>query len=135
MRGDTVRGLTRNLTPRGTAVSKTYQENSGAGQPTAPESGEIAVPEQVVLSLAEIAASVKESLLTLAVGAGLQVMQAMFDEDVAHGAGLRASTTPGRRVPAWHQGRIGDAGRAPDLGDPAAGAGRRRVRGAALARL
>ncbi|MGH3222779.1 MAG: IS256 family transposase [Streptosporangiaceae bacterium] len=44
--------------------------------------GEISVPEQVIVSMAEIAESAKEGLLALAVSTGLQVMTAMFDQDV-----------------------------------------------------
>lgn len=43
---------------------------------------DLVVPHEVTISLAEIAASAKEGLLALAVGAGLQVMQVMFAEDV-----------------------------------------------------
>jgi transposase-like protein len=73
------------------------------------------VPEQVIVSMAEIAESAKEGLLALAVGTGLQVMTAMFDEDVAglcgpegkhnpdragyrHGAEAGSVTLGGRRV-------------------------------------
>jgi hypothetical protein len=41
--------------------------------------GEIAVAEQVIVSIAGVAESAKEGLLALAVGTGLQVMAAMFD--------------------------------------------------------
>jgi len=62
-------------------VSNTYQKNGRRAQPdSAP--GEIAVPEQVIVSMAEIAESAKEGLLALAVGTGMQVMTAMFEEDV-----------------------------------------------------
>ncbi len=40
------------------------------------------MPEQVIVSMAEIAESAREGLLALAVSTGLQVMTAMFDEDV-----------------------------------------------------
>ena len=61
-------------------MSNTYQKNSRRAQP-GPVAGEVAVPEQVVVSMAEIAESAKEGLLALAVGTGLQVMTAMFAED------------------------------------------------------
>src|SRR5438477_9319134 len=77
---------------------------------------EVAVPGQVIVSMAEIAESAKEGLLALAVGTGLQVMAAMFDEDVArlcgpdgkhnperagyrHGTGAGSVTLGGRRLP------------------------------------
>jgi putative transposase len=62
-------------------VSNTYQKNRRRAQPD-PVPGEVAVPEQVIVSMAEIAESAREGLLALAVSTGLQVMTAMFDEDV-----------------------------------------------------
>ena len=62
-------------------MSNTYQKNNRRAQ-LDPLPGEIAVPEQVIVSMAEIAGAAKEGLLALAVGTGLQVMAAMFDEDV-----------------------------------------------------
>jgi putative transposase len=61
-------------------VSNTYQKTGRRAQPDG-QPGEIVVPEQVIVSMAEIAESAKEGLLALAVGAGLQVMAAMFAED------------------------------------------------------
>jgi len=55
--------------------------------------GEIAVPEQVIVSTAKIAESAKEGLLALAVGTGLQVLAAMFAEDAGRLCGPGASTT------------------------------------------
>src|SRR5438034_10589350 len=57
---------------------------------------EAAVPGQVIVSMAEIAESAKEGLLALAVGTGLQVMTAMFDEDVAGLCGPGGKHNPGR---------------------------------------
>jgi putative transposase len=68
------------------------------------------------VSMAEIAESAKEGLLALAVGTGMQVMAAMFDEDVTwlcgpdgkhnperagyrHGSGTGSVTLGGRRLP------------------------------------
>lgn len=96
-------------------MSNTYQRKPRHAQP-GPVSAEVAVPEQVIVSMAEVAESAKEGLLALAVGAGLQVMAAMFDEDVAvlcgpdgkhdpdrtgyrHGAGAGSVTLGGRRLP------------------------------------
>jgi putative transposase len=96
-------------------VSNTYQKKSRSAQPD-PMPAEVAVPEQVILSMAEIAESVKEGLLALAVGTGLQVMAAMFAEDVArlcgpdgkhnperagyrHGTEAGSVTLGGRRLP------------------------------------
>jgi putative transposase len=96
-------------------VSNTYQKDRRRAQPDR-QPGEIAVPEQVIVSMAGIAESAKEGLLALAVGTGLQVMAAMFDEDAAglcgpegkhnpdragyrHGAEAGSVTLGGRRVP------------------------------------
>ena len=95
-------------------MSNTYQKKSRHAQLDR-QPGEIAVPEHVIVSMAEIAESAKEGLLALAVGTGLQVMAAMFDEDVAglcgpegkhnpdragyrHGAEAGSVTLGGRRV-------------------------------------
>jgi putative transposase len=49
------------------------------------------VPAQVLMSWGEIAESAKQGLLALAVGAGIQVMYAMMDADVAVLAGPKGS--------------------------------------------
>ena len=96
-------------------MSNTYQKKSRRAQPD-PLPAEVAVPEQVIVSMAEIAGAAREGLLALAVGTGLQVMAAMFDEDVTrlcgpggkhnpgragyrHGTGAGSVTLGGRRVP------------------------------------
>ena len=96
-------------------MSNTYQMR---GRPAQPDRlpGQIAVPDQVIVSMAEIAESAKEGLLALAVGTGLQVMAAMFAEDAErlcgpqgkhnlgragyrHGSEAGSVTLGGRRVP------------------------------------
>ena len=96
-------------------MSNTYQKTSRRAQPD-PLPGQIAVPEQVIVSMAEIAGAAKEGLLALAVGTGLQVMAAMFDEDAGrlcgpdgkhspdragyrHGSEAGSVTLGGRRIP------------------------------------
>ncbi len=96
-------------------MSKTYQKNRRAGQ-AATRPAVVAVPEQVVVSMAEIAESAREGLLALAVSTGLQVMTAMFEEDVTalcgpeskhnadragyrHGSEAGSVTLGGRRIP------------------------------------
>ncbi len=96
-------------------MTNTYQKNSRRAEPD-PLPGEIAVPEHVLVSMAEIAGAAKEGLLALAVGTGLQVLTAMFDEDVArmcgpagkhnadrggyrHGTEAGSVTLGGRRLP------------------------------------
>ena len=46
-----------------------------------------AIPERVSVAMTEIAENMREGLLALAVGAGLQVMQALMEADVAALAG------------------------------------------------
>ena len=95
-------------------MSNTYQKTSRRAQPDR-QPVEIAVPEQVIVSMAGIAESAKEGLLALAVGTGLQVMAAMFGEDAErlcgpvgkhnseragyrHGSEAGSVTLGGRRV-------------------------------------
>jgi transposase-like protein len=90
-------------------VSNIYQNK------TSEASHAPAVPDGVLVSLGEIAESSREGLLALAVGAGMQVMYAMMDADVAglvgpkgkhiadraavrHGGGDGSVTLGGRRV-------------------------------------
>jgi transposase-like protein len=90
-------------------VQKKYQKSEI--QTSAP-----AVPETVSVALAELAGQMREGLLALAVGAGLQVMAAIMEEEVTavcgpkghqdpertatrHGHGPGSVTLGGRRVP------------------------------------
>lgn len=90
-------------------MSKTYQRN-------ATTANDVAVPTTVTVAMAEIAEDMREGLLALAVGTGLQVMQALMGEDVAalcgpkgrhdserlavrHGTERGSVTLGGRRVP------------------------------------
>jgi len=90
-------------------VQKNYQKTDIG--PCAP-----VVPERVSVTLAELAGEVREGLLALAVGTGLQVMAAMMEADVTavcgpkgrhdaersatrHGHGAGSVSLGGRRVP------------------------------------
>jgi hypothetical protein len=93
----------------GTAVRKDYQNKKiDTNQPV--------VPETVSVALTELAGELREGLLALAVGTGLQVMTAMMEADVAaacgpkgrhdlartatrHGHGAGSVSLGGRRVP------------------------------------
>lgn len=57
------------------------------------EPSDLELPEQVNVRLAELAGAAKEGLLALAVGTGLQVLDAMLAEDVTTLCGLRAGGT------------------------------------------
>jgi putative transposase len=56
----------------------------------------LAVPEQVSVAMDEIAADMREGLMAMAVGAGLQVMHAMMEADVAAACGPRGKHNPDR---------------------------------------
>jgi putative transposase len=71
-------------------VNHIYQSRTRDTSPTP------AVPAEVLVSLGEIAESAKEGLLALAVGAGVQVMYAMMDADVAALVGPKGKHIAGR---------------------------------------
>jgi putative transposase len=73
-------------------VKKDYQTRAVAGA-TAPE---MVVPDVVGVAMAELARVMREGLLALAVGAGLQVMQALLDESVTALAGPKGRHDPDR---------------------------------------
>jgi putative transposase len=90
-------------------VNKNYQTKPA-------DTSALAVPEQVSVAMEAIAADMREGLLALAVGAGLQVMQQLMEADVTavcgpkgkhdpdraatrHGTEAGSVTLGGRRVP------------------------------------
>jgi len=95
-------------------VSKDYQKKTAG---TSTSTGMVPVlPEEVTVAMGEIAADVREGLLAIAVGAGLQVMAAMMAADVdalcgprgrhdadrtatRHGSEAGSVTLGGRRLP------------------------------------
>ena len=54
------------------------------------------LPEQVTVAVAELAGAVREGLLALAVGTGLQVLQVLLAEDVARLVGAKGRHNPDR---------------------------------------
>jgi transposase-like protein len=70
-------------------VTKAYQTEAF-------DSSALAVPETVSVAMNEVADDMREGLLALAVGAGLQVMQALMEADVTAVAGPRGRHDPGR---------------------------------------
>ena len=54
---------------------------------------QLELPEQVTLAVAELAGAAHQGLLALAVGTGLQVLQAMLAADVAPLLGANGATT------------------------------------------
>lgn len=65
-------------------------------QKSVPDATAMVVPEQVSIAMEEIAADMREGLLALAVGAGLQVMQQLMAADVTAVCGPRGRHDPGR---------------------------------------
>jgi transposase-like protein len=70
-------------------VTKEYQR-------TALDTSALTVPDQVSVAMGEIAAELREGLLALAVGAGLQVMQQLMEADVTAACGPRGRHDPAR---------------------------------------
>jgi putative transposase len=54
------------------------------------------LPEQVQLVLADIAGAAREGLLAMSVAAGLSVMQAMFEAEIAAACGPKGKHNPER---------------------------------------
>jgi putative transposase len=63
---------------------------------TAADQAQLQLPERVTVAVAELASVAREGLLALAVGTGLQVLQAMLAEDVAGLVGARSRHIPER---------------------------------------
>ena len=79
--------------------------------------------------MGEIAADMREGLLALAVGAGLQVMQQLMEADVTAACGPRGRHDPDRTATRHGTERgLGHPGWPPGAGDPAPGPRRRRLR-------
>lgn len=70
-------------------MSKKYQTKT-------PDTSSLAVPERVSVAMSEIAENMREGLLALAVGAGLQVMSQLMDADVTAVCGPRGRHDPER---------------------------------------
>ena len=74
-------------------MTKNYQTKRPRAATLEPE---VVVPETVNIAMGELAADVREGLLALAVGAGLQVLQALLEESVAAVAGPKGRHDPDR---------------------------------------
>lgn len=101
-------------------------------QRTEPEATALAVPGQVSIAMEEIAADMREGLLALAVGAGLQVMQQLMEADVRAVCGPKGKHNPDRTA-VRHGGERGSVGpgRPAGPGHPAASPRERRLGGGA----
>jgi hypothetical protein len=83
------RATTKLLDQKGTAVAKDTHH-------TIIDRGQLELPERVTVAVAELASAAREGLLALAVGTGLQVLQAMLAEDVTRLVGAKGRHQPGR---------------------------------------
>ena len=70
-------------------MNKRYQTTTG-------DANALAMPEQVSVAMSEIASDMREGLLALAVGAGLQVMAQLMEADVTAACGPRGKHDPDR---------------------------------------
>ena len=111
-------------------MKNNYQTNA-----TRAATVEVVVPDRVSIAMAELAGTMREGLLALAVGAGLQVMAALMDESVTALAGPRGlhnsdrtavrhgdengSVTLGGRRVAVRRPRVRTADRAAEVAVPA----------------
>jgi len=84
------RATTKLLDQKGTAVPKDTHHSAATDQVLGH------LPEQVTVAVAELASAAREGLLALAVGTGLQVLEAMLAEDVAWLVGPKGRHIPGR---------------------------------------
>ena len=89
----TRRAGTGRATPSKTAKATAVVGSSPTVDDSVPE---WALPDSVVVAMAELAETAREGLLALAVGTGLQVMQAMMDDDVCALAGPKGQWDPDR---------------------------------------
>ena len=78
-------GVRQDTTKKGTTVTNKYQKNT----PKTSAGPGLAVPDVVTVAMSEIADDMREGLLALAVGAGLQVMSALMEADVTALTGPR----------------------------------------------
>ena len=58
--------------------------------------GQLQLPQQVTVAVAELAGAAREGLLALAVGTGLQVLEALLAEDVVRLVGAKGRHNPDR---------------------------------------
>jgi len=85
-------GIRQDTTKKGTTVTNKYQKNT----PKTSSGPGLAIPDEVTIAMGEIAEDMREGLLALAVGAGLQVMATLMEADVAAVCGPRGKHDPRR---------------------------------------
>ena len=92
-------------------MKENYQTNAACAA-----MNEIVVADAVSVAMSELTGAMREGLLALAVGAGLQVMQVLMDESVTALAGPKGAHDPDRRAVRHGRGRHGGVGRASGAG-------------------
>ena len=102
-------------------MKNNYQTNATRAAMTAG----VVIPDSVSVAMADLAGAMREGLLALAVGAGLQVMQALMDESVTALAGPKGRHDPNRTAV-----RHGDENGSVTLGGRRVAVRRPRVRSA-----
>ncbi len=75
-------------------MKKNYQTSAAV----AATAEAVAMPESVTVAMAELTGALREGLLALAAGTGLQVMRAVMEEDVVALAGRKGRHDPDRRA-------------------------------------
>src|SRR5450759_3652586 len=85
------RAFARTPTSEGTTTMRNnYQTNASFA------ATDVVLPDAVSVTLTELAGAVKQGLLALAVGVGLQVMQAVMDDNVTALCGPKGRHDPDR---------------------------------------
>ena len=62
-------------------------------------------PEEIQLAMTDIAGAAREGLLAMSVAAGMAVMQAMFEAEIAQTCGPKGTHDPGRAAVRHGSGR------------------------------
>jgi len=121
-----VLGIRQDTTKKGTTVTNKYQKNT----PKTSSGPGLAIPDEVTIAMGKIAEDMREGLLALAVGAGLQVMACLMEADVAAVCGPRGKHDPRRTAVRHGRERVGYLRRASGRRRSAADACDRRRSGA-----
>lgn len=83
-------------------MKKNYQTKAASAATT----GEISMPDRVSVAMAELADEMKQGLLAMAVGAGMQVMAVMMEDNVTELAGEKGKHNP-QRTAVRHGSEVG----------------------------
>jgi 2-methylcitrate dehydratase PrpD len=85
------------------------------------------LPEEIQLAMSDIAGVAREGLLAMSVAAGMAVMQAMFEAEIAAACGPKGRHDPSRAAVRHGRGAgLGHPGRPQGCGDPTSSPHRQR---------